>query len=103
MVERPEGGQPTTDRSELGTRKPIPISREQLEQVARTMGPESASARALAGARDHGGPVRFYRDGDRVLIEKLPEGSVEAGPISEAEREHIRADTRSRRRRHRPV
>ncbi len=103
MVERPEGGQPTMDRSELGTRKPIPISREHLEHVARTMGPESASARALAGARAHGGPVRFYRDGDRVLIEKLSEGSVEAGPIREAEREHIRADTRSRGRRHRPV
>ena len=47
------------------------IPRAQVEQVAKIVGPSSASAQALKDADAHDGPVRFFKSGSSILLEKL--------------------------------
>lgn len=56
--------------------KLIPIDPEILKQTAGIIGPHSAAARALADAAKHNGPVRFWRVGQTIVVEKQP-------PVSE--------------------
>jgi hypothetical protein len=35
------------------------------------MGPLSAAAKALADADTHAGPVRFYKSGNTLIVEKI--------------------------------
>lgn len=55
-------------------KKPVPveISRETLEQTAQIVGEHSASALILAAAHQHRGPVRFWKVGQRLILEKFP-------------------------------
>jgi hypothetical protein len=50
------------------------ISREKVEQVAAILGEESIAMQALARARAHGGPVRFwYSNSESMLWVELTE------------------------------
>lgn len=53
------------------------IDRDQVEQVARIIGPHSQAAQALARADAHGGPVRFwYSSTECMLWLELPQESL---------------------------
>ena len=49
----------------------IPLPRDLLERLAYIMGDCSAAAAALTDAESHKGPVRFYRHGPSIVVEKL--------------------------------
>lgn len=47
------------------------ISREVLEMTAHVVGPSSAAAEALKDADSHNGPVRFWKRGNMIVVEKM--------------------------------
>jgi hypothetical protein len=49
---------------------PILLARSVVEAVARVVGPNSAACKALADADAHGGPVRFWRVGSTLIVER---------------------------------
>lgn len=49
-----------------------PLRRETLEMTALVMGEQSAAALALKDAAAHLGEVRFWKNKNTILVEKLP-------------------------------
>lgn len=60
-------------KQRLNWRDRVPVERDELERLAYLIGPASAAQQALDDADQHPGKVLFWRIGQTLIVEKLPE------------------------------
>lgn len=61
-----------------------PLEQDQVERIARIVGPQSSASKALLTAQiaqENGRKVQFYQEGSLILVEEISDG----GPPCEAD------------------